>query len=475
MDRDKPADSPNSFALGLAEALDHLAFTQGTADTTTQSDGHLSPSDSSPPPPPCSPTPSSPSRSLSVVDNLSGTSPPSLEQRSEYHLPIITVENYDEIPQLIINEGVNNNNSLERVQGDCSTEITVLPQDVFVNPFRPSCSLGSQFIKPKSLKRVRFLDKVCARDPNGGISSPSSRTSNEEHGNEGIINNLSLSSLSLVKRKPIIRKSKLVFLGEQYSYELKKNSVPGVSTTSLNKASVSKSARAKTLPCSSSNVCVNSVGPESNKLSSSVACNNIVNVFGSVSPSSSSYEDFSDFALKNNNDSNVTNEPLFDRTKQGPFSLKHRGDVKSRRSFYKLRQRRKKCLADGELPNLTGLTIGDNCACNSGSSSLPSPEGIPNKSKAKVSSICPSCGGAKISKKHSSSSRRSVSYFASSGSARSCSEQARGGVFEDTSMEELAAYLEDFLHVPKKMSFMAEMMYTWNIISTAFTFVRHYH
>lgn len=39
----------------------------------------------------------------------------------------------------------------------------------------------------------------------------------------------------------------------------------------------------------------------------------------------------------------------------------------------------------------------------------------------------------------------------------SCSQQA---LIDDMSVDELAGYLDDFVHIPKKMSSMAEMMYT---------------
>ncbi|XP_064091039.1 oxidative stress-responsive serine-rich protein 1-like [Macrobrachium nipponense] len=218
--------------------------------------------------------------------------------------------------------------------------------------------------------------------------------------------------LSPAKKKPLLRKSKLAVLGVKYSSEVRSGNSSGVISS---------------LVSSSKDACGGKDLPEGKRVSETCEVSSLLNdvsplkrgknslstfevpkscVFESLNKKTVS-EDFASVSQSNNLCSDIRSSVPTKKLEFSPHGCKHRGQPKSRRALYKRRCRRQ--LPEGELPDLKSLSL-------------------------------------------SESSETAV--------YRSCSQQARSPDYEDVTMDELAAYLDNFLYLPKKMSHMAEMMYT---------------
>ena len=102
------------------------------------------------------------------------------------------------------------------------------------------------------------------------------------------------------------------------------------------------------------------------------------------------------------------------------------------------------------------------CPCGQGECQCPSWQGVEVYSFTGLRNVISECerslpnpGDASG---HNAAHRRTQN-TGTSGSPRSCSEQARAYV-DDINIEDLSGYMEYYLYIPKKMSHMAEMMYT---------------
>lgn len=218
--------------------------------------------------------------------------------------------------------------------------------------------------------------------------------------------------LSPGKKKPLLRRSKLAALGAQFSCEVRGSDGGGGHGTITAQVTASKDV------CSSVETAVEAAIEQRNnqkmnsgdlllspRKSAAEAPLHIPEsgVFELVNKSAET-EDFA--SVCQSSKPWVENRPSPSKKLEfSPHGCRHRGgQPKSRRMLYKRRCRRR--LAEVELPDLKSLSITE------------------------------------------------------VGAVRSCSQQARSPDYEDVTMDELAAYLDNFLYLPKKMSHMAEMMYT---------------
>ncbi|KAG7169346.1 Oxidative stress-responsive serine-rich protein 1-like [Homarus americanus] len=224
--------------------------------------------------------------------------------------------------------------------------------------------------------------------------------------------------LSPGKKKPLLRNSKLAVLGAKYSSELRRGNASSSSGVILELVNSSKDLNNKDLikeeeeSVTTAKVNGAEINSDVRSLDLGKAAPGAFQV-----PKSGLFESFNerteaeDFAsvCQNNKSDNNNRCSANKKLEFSPHGCKHRGQPKSRRALYKRRCRRR--LTEGELPDLTSLSLTETLDV---------------------------AGGA----------------------ARSCSQQARSLDYEDVTMDELAAYLDNFLYLPKKMSHMAEMMYT---------------
>ncbi len=98
------------------------------------------------------------------------------------------------------------------------------------------------------------------------------------------------------------------------------------------------------------------------------------------------------------------------------------------------------------------------CPCGQRECQCPGWQGVEVYSFTGLRDVISECERKLPSPQDSSPNSRTSA--GTSSSPRSCSEQARAYV-DDITTEDLSGYMEYYLYIPKKMSHMAEMMYTW--------------
>ncbi|KAK9973737.1 hypothetical protein ABG768_024446 [Culter alburnus] len=114
-----------------------------------------------------------------------------------------------------------------------------------------------------------------------------------------------------------------------------------------------------------------------------------------------------------------------------------------------------------DFQTLSKLQEAGQCPCGQRECQCPGWQGVEVYSFTGLRDVISECERKLPNPQDSSpNSRTSIgSNNGTSSSPRSCSEQARAYV-DDITIEDLSGYMEYYLYIPKKMSHMAEMMYT---------------